>query len=258
MSSTRDPTLRFSDRAADYERGRPTYPSAVVELLQERVGLAPGWVVADIGSGTGISIELFLDRGYEVHAVEPNAEMRAAAERRLGGRPGFRSVPGTAERTSLPGASVDLVVAAQAFHWFDPLAARHELSRILRPPGWAAVIWNVRHDDATPFLRGYEKLLRRHATDYERVRRAWANEAALAVFFPHGLDRAVVPNEQVLDYEGLRRRLVSSSYVPAPASPRHEPMLADLRALFDTHQEAGAVRMTYDCLVMTGCVSRGA
>ena len=255
MPTTPDPTLRFSDRADDYERGRPAYPPVVVELLQERIGLAPGWVVADIGSGTGISSELLLDRGYEVHAVEPNAAMRRAAERRLGGRPGFRSVAGTAERTGLPDASADLALAAQAFHWFDPVAARRELSRILRPPGWVALVWNVRHEDATPFLRGYEELIRRHADDYERVRRGWANEEALAVFFAHGFDRWVVPNEQALDYEGLRRRLVSSSYVPPPSDPRHDPMLDDLRALFDAHQEEGVVGMTYDCMLMTGRLS---
>jgi SAM-dependent methyltransferase len=255
---TPEPTLRFSDRADDYERGRPAYPTRLVELLEERVGFAPAWAVADIGSGTGISSELFLDRGCEVYAVEPNPQMRAAAERRLGGRPGFRSVAGTAESTGLAAASVDLVVAAQAFHWFDPLSSRHELSRILRPPGWVALIWNVRHEEATPFLREYEELIRRNAIDYERIRRTWGNEEKLAAFFLHGFDRAVLPNEQVLDYAGLRGRLVSSSYVPAPSDPRHQPMLAELRALFEAHHEGGAVRMTYDCLVMTGRLGSGA
>lgn len=257
MPTKPDPTLRFSDRAEDYERGRPTYPPAVVDLLQERVQLAPGWTVADIGSGTGISSEIFLDRACHVQAVEPNAEMRLIAERRLGGRAGFRSRAGAAERTGLPAESVDLVVAAQAFHWFDPIAAREESSRILRPPRWAALIWNVRHEDATPFLQGYEALIRRHAIDYARVRQQWGNEAALAVFFDRGFERVVLPNEQVLDFDGLHRRLVSSSYVPAPTDPRHAPMLDDLRALFDAHEDAGAVRMTYDCKVLIGRLGPG-
>ena len=252
MTRGSDPTLRFSDRVGDYERHRPRYPPAVIDVLRERVGLDEGWVVADVGSGTGIATELFLDAGNEVLAVEPNDAMRGAAERRLGARAGFRSVGGAAERTGLPSASVDLVVAAQAFHWFHPGAARTELSRILRPPGRVALLWNTRHEDATPFSRGYESLLRRHGTDYRQVRHDWKDEGALEAFFPDGYERAVLPNEQVLDYEGLRGRLVSSSYVPAPGGPRHGQMLADLRALFDEHQEGGTVRMTYDCEILTG------
>ena len=252
MTRGPDTTLRFSDRVGDYERHRPRYPPGVIAVLRERAGLEERGVVADIGSGTGIATELFLDAGNEVFAVEPNDAMRVAAERRLGARAGFHSVAGSAERTGLASASVDLVVAAQAFHWFDPGAARTELGRILRPPGWVALLWNIRHEDATPFMRGYESLVRRHGTDYRQVRHAWRDERALEAFFLDGYDRSALPNEQVLDYGGLRGRLISSSYVPAPGSPRHPPMLADLRALFDDHQEGGAVRITYDCEILTG------
>lgn len=251
-----DPTLRFSNRVDDYERYRPRYPSAVLDVLRDRVGLSDSWVVADIGSGTGISTELFLDHGNEVFAVEPNAEMRAAAERRLGGRPGYESVPGTAEDTQLESASVDLAVAAQAFHWFDPLAARAELRRVLREPCWVALIWNTRHVDATEFLRGYEALLRKHGTDYHHVRHEWRNERSLAVLFPEGFERTVVPNEQLLEFEGLRGRLSSSSYAPSPDDPRHGPMIADLHVLYDAHVEGGVVRMSYDCEILTGRLCR--
>jgi SAM-dependent methyltransferase len=226
----------------------------VIEVLREKVGLGGPWVVCDVGSGTGFSTELFLDAGNEVYAVEPNDAMRAAAERRLGSRAGFHSIAGTAERTGLASESVDLVVAAQAFHWFDARAARAELGRILRSPRWAALLWNTRHEDATPFLHGYESLLRTHGTDYSQVRHDWRRAGALEEFFPEGFERAVLPNEQVLDYEGLRGRLGSSSYVPPPGDPRHEAMLADLRTLFEAHEEAGTVRMTYDCEVLTGCI----
>ena len=224
----------------------------MIDVLRDVIGLDESWVVCDVGSGTGISTELFLDRAALVHAVEPNDAMRAAAERRLRRRSGFRSVAGKAERTGLPTASVDLVVAAQAFHWFDPAAAREELGRVLRPPRWAVLLWNTRHESGTPFLRGYEALLRRHGTDYRQVRHDWKDDGALEVFFPDGYERAVLPNEQVLDYEGLRGRLVSSSYVPLPEDRRHAALMDDLRALFDAHQRGGTVRMTYDCEVVMG------
>src|SRR5262245_41040570 len=112
-------TSRFSSRVADYVKYRPTYPPAVLRRLSEATGLAPGWLVADVGCGTGISCRLFLANGNEVRGVEPNDDMRRAAEIEFAGEPRFRAVNGTAEATTLADASVDLVVAAQAFHWFD-------------------------------------------------------------------------------------------------------------------------------------------
>lgn len=223
----------------------------MIDVLRGAMGFNESWIVCDVGSGTGLSADLFLSAGNEVWAVEPNPAMRAAAERRLGGRTGFRSRAGSAEHTGLPGASVDLAVAAQAFHWFDAGAAREELRRVLRPPRWAVLLWNTRHV-RTPFLSAYESLLERHGTDYRAVRHDWKNDGALEAFFPDGYERAVLPNEQVLDYEGLRGRLASSSYVPPPGDPRHGPMLEELAALFDAHERGGTVLMTYDCEVLMG------
>ena len=252
MPTRRDPTLRFSDRVDDYDRHRPRYPPAVIDVLREAIGLDETWAVCDVGSGTGISTELFLEHGSVVYAVEPNDEMRAVAERRLGAHARFRSVAAKAEDTGLPDTCVDLAVAAQAFHWFDAVAARRELSRILRAPRWGVLLWNSRHESATPFLQGYESLLRRHGTDYFRVRHDWKVAGALEAFFPDGFERTILPNEQLLDWEGLRGRLESSSYVPPSGDSRYPPMVEDLRALFDAHEQGGRVLMTYDCEVLMG------
>ena len=165
-----DVTARFTDRVDDYVRWRPSYPSDVIRLLQETTGIVPPATVADIGAGTGISAALLLDAGYEVHAVEPNAAMRAAADKWLQFRPGNHSHPGRAEATQLPEASVDLVLAAQAFHWFEPQATGLEWRRILKPPGWVVLLWNARRLTGSPFLEGYERLLLEFATDYTAVR----------------------------------------------------------------------------------------
>lgn len=159
--ATADPTERFSNRAEDYVRYRPGYPRAILPPLREDCGLAPESRIADVGSGTGLLGRVFLDDGETVYGVEPNAEMRAAGERSLRGYPRFHSVAASAEATSLAEASVDFIVAGQAFHWFDAQAARREFARILRPGGWVAVLWNERRTDATGFLRAYEALLRR-------------------------------------------------------------------------------------------------
>src|SRR5688500_4068755 len=117
-------TERFSDRVADYVRSRPDYPAAFYAFLRDELGLTAGKAVADVGSGTGISARPLVEQGVVVYAIEPNGPMRGAAEAGLGAFATFRSVDGTAEATTLPDASVDLVLAAQAFHWFDKPRAR--------------------------------------------------------------------------------------------------------------------------------------
>ena len=150
-----------------------------------------------------------------VYGVEPNAEMRVAGERLLARFANFVSIDGTAEQTTLPGGSMDFITSAQAFHWFDREAARAEFARILRPHGWIVLIWNDRQIDSTPFLRDYEDLLQTFATDYAEVRHKELDLTKVRDFVgSDAADLTVLKNWQVFDYDGLRGRLFSSSYVP--------------------------------------------
>src|SRR5688572_21518475 len=169
MSSGLQPTTRFTGRADDYVRARPTYPDTLVDVLEAGLGLTPRAVLADVGAGTGLSAEPFLRRGYSVFCVEPNAEMRAAAERQLTRHAGFRSVAGSAEATGLDAHSVDGVVVAQAFHWFEADAAKAEFTRILRD-GCVALLWNTRRTAGSSFLEGYERVLQEFGTDYAAIK----------------------------------------------------------------------------------------
>jgi SAM-dependent methyltransferase len=243
------PTERFTSRVDDYARHRPSYPASALELLKERCGLSPGARVADLGSGTGILTGLLLESGAEVFAVEPNDGMRASAEIRLGGDPRFHSVKGSAESTTLDPASVDLLVAGQAFHWFDAQRARSEAQRIARPGAWGALLWNERPPEATPFLVDYEALLRRHAPEYEKVTSSRADLATMRAFLGAATEVRTFANQQVLDFEGLRGRLMSSSYAPEPGSAGHEPMLELLREVFARHERDGRIVMPYSTLV---------
>jgi len=242
----RDPTGRFSDRVEPYARYRPGYPRECLDLLRAHGWLLAGDAVADVGSGTGRLAELFLDAGHTVTGVEPNREMREAGERELSGRLGFRSVDGRAEATTLAADSVDLIVAGQAFHWFDAAAARREFARILRPGGRVALVWNDRDTAASPLMASYEALVREHGTDYDEVKRHWIDEREIGAFFePADFEALSAPHRQVLDLAGFEGRLVSSSYVPAEGTPGHRRILARLRELFDEHQRSGRVALEY-------------
>jgi SAM-dependent methyltransferase len=252
-----DPTERFTQRVEEYGRCRPGYPGVLLQLLRDELGLAPEHVVVDLGSGTGILTRLFLEHGNAVFAVEPNAAMRRAAEIELAGFDGFHSVAGRAEETQLEVDAADLVVAGQAFHWFEVLAARHEVRRILRPSGWVVLVWNHRRT-STPFLQAYEVFLERWCPEYGDVRVRYENEAALRTFFaPQGYRVRTLHNSQEFDREGLRGRLLSSSYAPGPERAQHAPMLAALDELFREHATGGRVRFEYDTKVYYGSVRGG-
>lgn len=249
------PTERFSDRVADYVRYRPDYPQAMLAWLQDEHGVNPHEWVADIGAGTGISSKLFLDGGYHVIAVEPNAPMRAAAEQWLGDHERFRIVDGRATATGLDEASVDLVIVAQAFHWFDQDAARREFQRILRPNGLVAIIWNSRRLVGTPFLEGYEALLKTYGTDYTSVAERYGDEPQMRAWFGEGyLGMGRFDHGQKLDFEALSGRLMSSSYAPRAGHPSHEPMMQALRELFDRSAVDGRIGFDYDTVVYVGKV----
>ncbi|HEV2331469.1 MAG TPA: class I SAM-dependent methyltransferase [Verrucomicrobiae bacterium] len=251
MQKWLDPTKRFSNRVDNYVRYRPGYPMEIITLLRGECGLKPDSVVADIGSGTGKLSELFLNAGCQVFGVEPNKEMREAGERM--NHPNFTSVDASAEETTLPGHSVDFITVGQAFHWFDRDRCRAEFLRILKPGGPAVIIWNHRRDDTTAFLVAYERLLGEFGTDYSQAhhRRADKPEVIRAFF---GIEPRFknFHNVQHFDFEGLKGRLLSSSYAPVAGHPKYEEMLAELKRIFDAHQKDGIVAFEYDTHVYYG------
>lgn len=248
-----DPTQRFTNRVDHYVRHRPSYPRAVLDLLETRCALTSASVVADVGSGTGILSELFLENGNRVLGIEPNREMREAAERRLGRHPCITSVAGAAEATTLDDATVDFVTAGQAFHWFDTEQARREFARTLKPEGWVVLVWNLRRKDTTPFLVVYERLLEVYRTDRGEVE-FWrrSGEMSQAFFGPGTFETASFDNQQVLDLDGLKGRLLSISYVPAEGEPGSDAMLREAEKIFDKHQRDGTVTVEYDTKVYYG------
>jgi len=246
-----DNTTRFSDRVEDYVKYRPHYPGSILSYLQQTYSFNASWDVADIGSGTAISSELFLGNGNRVFAVEPNAEMRGKAEELLGGNPHFFSIDGTAEATGLAAGSVRLIVAGQAFHWFDAVKSRAEFVRILQPHGVVVLVWNERLAQS-PFEAAYNALIERYGKDYKAINHRNISDELIDSFYQPASNVLMdFPNEQRFDFEGLTGRLLSSSYMPK-TGPVFGPMIEELRRLFDRYQDGGRVRIGYDTKVYSG------
>lgn len=233
----RGPAGRFSDRAADYARYRPSYPDEAVRAIEG--GMRPPLTIADVGAGTGICSRLLADRGHRVLAIEPNAAMRRVAL----AHPRITRLEATAEATALPDSSVDIVVCAQAFHWFRPREAAAEFARILRPGGRLILMWNVR-DDRDPFTACYSRLMA-DASGGSSIDRGEFDRLAieaLGLFEPLAL--AEFPSDQRLDHDGLLGRALSASYFPRAESRRSE-LLRALSGQFHAHARAGLVRLAY-------------
>lgn len=237
------PTTRFADRATDYARFRPSYPASAIDAALEGLPEDPPPVAADIGAGTGISSRLLADRGVSVFAVEPNAAMRESADP----HPGVTFLDGTAEATGLEAASVDVVLCAQAFHWFKPKESLDEFRRIVKPRGRLVFLVNER-DNGDAAMRAYNAAIKTAAErELSEGMRSSVDDALRAAGIATA--PASFPHAQALSRDGLVGRARSASYVPKDG-PRYEQLLRDLDALWTAHRDDdGLVTLGYRTFV---------
>lgn len=244
---------RFNQTVEFYQKYRPRYPQAVIEILANDCQLNPNSIIADIGSGTGIFTQQLLNNGNKVYAIEPNASMRDVAEKTLAIYPNFNSIAATAEDTSLPDQSIDFITAAQAFHWFNQARVKPEFQRILKPGGWLVLLWNLRMSEASGFMQDYEKLLQKYGTDYVKVAAENIHDPTIEAFFnPNTVTIKHLPNQQIFDWDSLRGRIMSTSYVPKPDDPRFEPMMAEAKKIFLASQINNKIEFIYQTKIYFG------
>ena len=244
----KDATQRFSNRVDDYIKYRPKYPVEIIAILKQYIGLNANSIITDIGAGTGFLTELFLNNGNKTFAIEPNEAMRLGCKTLYGNSPYLFTIDGNAENTTLPNHSVDMIVAAQAFHWFDQQKAKAEFSRILKTGGNIVLVWNARKDELD-FSREYDNILSRHIAEYTTLDHRNVSDKNIETFFaPAKMSKAILSNEQVFNWESFRGRTLSSSYVPKEGRV-YEIIMDELKQLFDVHQQNGQVKFEYDTLV---------
>ncbi len=248
-----NPTTRFSSRVKDYVLYRPGYPSGIIDYLKNDYGLTPSSIIADIGSGTGKSTEMFLNNGNKVYGVEPNEDMRLAAEYLFMGNPDFISINARSEETGLPDKCIDFIVAGQAFHWFDLTETKKEFKRILKAVGKVVLIWNEREPNQTGFMGEYDAFLYKYSTDYKEIDHRNVDENKIAAFFSPGVfHEEHFDNQQVFDFEGLKGRYDSASYAIPFSDPGYKDAIEVLIELFEKYEEDGKVVMKYVTKVFCG------
>jgi len=244
-----DVLKRFSNRVENYVKYRPQYPDEIVELLEKENILQTGSVIADIGSGTGFSALPFLKKDYKVIGIEPNEEMRNAGDDYLKDYSKFNSINATAELTTLENNSVELIIAGQAFHWFNIEQARKEFKRILKQDGNILLIWNDRIISGDQFHEVYEDFIKMFAIDYKEVNhKNLDDQSTIQDFFgtENKLTKKVFENSQALDFTGMKGRVLSSSYMPNESHKDHEFMISVMKKIFTRFQENGKITIKYN------------
>lgn len=242
---------RFNGRHQDYQAARPSYAQEFLDWLGELYAPPERYTAADIGSGTGKLSAHLLAAGFRVCGVEPNPDMRGAAEALLGGDPRFSSSNGTDHDTGLPDRSVDMVAAAQAFHWFDGPAFARECRRILRPGGRAVLVWNVR--GSAPMNQALAQVFREHCPSFHGFTGGMGeDDPRIRDFFGGAYEKRRFPNPLTLDRDRFLRRCFSSSYALREGDADYEAFRAALEALFDTFASGGQLIQPNETVAYVG------
>lgn len=244
-------TDRFTGRANQYVKYRPSYSTEVIQHIMTTAKLTNESVIADIGAGTGIFSQKLLESQVPTIAVEPNEEMRHALlielQLYLTKTKSLLTVKnGSAECTTLADQSVDHITCAQAYHWFDPALARAEFIRIMKPGGFVFLLWNQRDSHASSFVQDYEQLFLKYGKQYKEVGHKHVSQQLLKPFYGGQEPQlASFYNDQVLDYEGLIGRIQSSSFSLTEDDSRYASFMSEIQELYSKHQQDGYVKMVY-------------
>ncbi|WP_186644902.1 class I SAM-dependent methyltransferase [Fluviispira vulneris] len=242
-----DTSDRFSGKAKDFAKYRPTYPDEIIKFLRDRYGFSSKSICAEIGAGTGKFTKLLLKNKCRVFAIEPNPEMRAIAENSYKKLKSYTSVDATSVNTTLKDKSVDFVFCAQSLHWFSNAETAAEMRRILKPRGKVVIVWNKKDYKKSAFMTGIHKVFIEDSIDFLSVKiENIEDEKILADLFPQKFEKFSIPTKQILNREELIGRMLSTSYAPPKDHPKYDRFMAETNRLFMMHQKDGKVEFLYE------------
>lgn len=236
---------KFTGKGAVYASSRPTYPLSLFDALTERGVLRPSFTAADIGAGTGIFTNALSGCVEKVYAVEPNADMMNAAQK-AGEKRNIVFLNGNAEHTGLPDGSVDVITAAQAFHWFDVEMFAAECKRIFRPDAdhFVVLVWNDRDVNSEVIKANFEAN-RRFCPSFKGASDGADVDGIVSRFFGGKFDLLTIDNGFLYDEKAFLSRSLSSSYAPKTENESFEPYTAALREVFRKYAVDGKVLYRY-------------
>ena len=235
-----DHTSRFDGKGEIYAKARPKYAAELFGYLKNTMNIGAGSVFADVGSGTEIFAEQLLECGYKVFAVEPNGDMRKKAEEKLSRNENFVSVSGSDRNMNLPDKSVDIVSAAQAFHWFDAEAFGMECARVLKPGGRVMLVYNFRDEEA-PCTKALAKLRHKYSPEFRGFSNGVSGEACAALSVGE-ISVFGADNTQIYDRRVCTARVLSSPYSPKETDAGYTEYLREIHEIFDTFSRDGLIR----------------
>lgn len=244
----------FAGKSDEYDRYRPTYPAAAISALRKYYGLSPDKTVADIGCGTGLLSELFLQNGNEVECIDPSSEMLDKARARLSRFPKAHYIERFAESTDLAEHSIDVITAGQAFHWFDAEKARIEFKRILKDNGIVVLVWNDRNDQPRTFNEEYERICKKFSPEYHGSGSSALDSNQISKFFTLPPTIYEFSNGQFLNLEGVLGRYGSASYSISGSNPDYTRMLAEFKQAFLKYQRNGFVQLRHITRMYVGSI----
>ena len=245
-------TERFTGVSPIYDKYRPGYPKAILDILSAEISFSVKDIVADIGSGTGKLSSLFLDNGNIVYGVEPNDKMRSEAERKFQTDRKFISMKGSAEKTGLDEKSVNLVAAGQSFHWFNQSLAKIEFKRVMQPGGHVVLIWNTRRPEGSPLNAGFEDICIHYSNGYHGSGSLGLDEKTIRSFFSADFVYRSIKFSQVLDFDGLLGRYMTASYSLKREDPLFPEVVERMQDIFKKYSRDNRVELLYDTEIYIG------
>ena len=234
---------KFNHLADIYEKYRPSYPQKYVEDIIEKCHLNFESLVADIGAGTGILTRQLLHNNLKVVGVEPNPDMRKVLKK-LETNKNFRAIEGTAEHTNIENNNIDLVVVAQAFHWFDKEKFKEECKRILKPNGSVWILWN-QLDENEEIVKEQKRIDDQYTNRFQEVNgilSATKKEEKIQGFFKDNrYETKVVDNPLENNKERFIGSNLSKSYSLKKEDTNYNNYIKAFGEVFDKYSENGMV-----------------